>query len=219
MSAVIAKTLDFGRQRKAPLSIALLLLFYVSGTIGLSTSYQDWFLAATPLTLVVSIALLLLNHEDWKPGFFLAAALAFLGGFFIEVAGVATGVIFGEYWYGATLGPKLFDVPLTIGLNWLLLVYCTGVITAATTWPRYLKAAVAALLMAGLDVLIEPVAMRLDFWDWAGGVVPLQNYLVWFGAAFVLLLAFHYLPFRKQNKVAFGLFIIQVVFFGILNLV
>lgn len=219
MNAALDKYVGLGKRHKAALSMGILILFYVSGTIGLNTSYSDWFLAATPLTLLVSIGILLLNHEDWNLNFGLAALAAMSVGFFIEVAGVATGLVFGSYWYGETLGPKLLDVPLTISLNWLLLVYCTGVITAATAWPKFLKAAVGALLMTGLDVLIEPVAMRSDFWHWEGNVVPFQNYLVWFLTAFALLLLFHFLPFKKRNKVAFGLFILQVAFFGILNLI
>lgn len=220
MNATLSKYIDFGKQHKSQISLFILVLFYTVGVVGLNSTSRDWFLAATPFTLVLSIVVLLLNHEDWRPGFFVAAAAALMTGFFIEVAGVETGVIFGEYWYGATLGPKLFDVPLTIALNWLLLVYCTGCITASkVSWPKPLQAAAGATLMVGLDVLIEPVAMASDFWQWEGDVVPLQNYGVWFVTAFALLLIFHYLPFKKQNKVAFGLFLIQVAFFGILNLI
>ena len=34
--------------------------------------------------------------------------------------------------------------------------------------------------MVLLDIMIEPVAIELDFWQWEGGNIPLQNYLMWF---------------------------------------
>src|SRR5689334_23098853 len=37
-----------------------------------------------------------------------------------EVIGVATGAIFGAYSYGEVLGFKLLEVPLIIGLNWVV---------------------------------------------------------------------------------------------------
>jgi putative membrane protein len=38
---------------------------------------------------------------------------------------------------------------------------------------------VAALLVTGIDVLIEQVAPKLDFWQFEGGLPDLQNYLSW----------------------------------------
>jgi putative membrane protein len=40
----------------------------------------------------------------------------------LEVVGVKTGLIFGEYKYGSTLGIKLFEVPLIIGFNWVFVI-------------------------------------------------------------------------------------------------
>jgi putative membrane protein len=77
----------------------------------------------------------------------------------------------------------------------------------------------SALLMVGLDVLIEPIAIELDFWTWAGGYVPFQNYVGWFVIAFVLQFAFHKaIPKDMTNHVAVILFGLQILFFGLLNL-
>jgi uncharacterized membrane protein len=199
-------------------SIAFLVLVHVSGLLGMMSPYHDWFVALTPATLVLSAALLLLNHREWNPGFVAVMAASLLVGFFIEVAGVSTGKIFGEYAYGATLGWKAWGVPLVIGVNWLVLVYCTGAIANLLPLPRILQAAVAAGLMTLLDVLIEPVAIALDYWSWGAGTPPLQNYLAWFIIAFVLLTLFHYFRFDKRNKVAVALYFIQFLFFSALNL-
>jgi putative membrane protein len=199
------------------LSIAVLVILYTVGIFGLGSSSRDWFLAATPLTLMISSGLLLLNHAEWN----LRAVFAFVAigcaGFLVEVLGVKTGIIFGEYAYGPTLGVKLWSVPLVIGLNWLLLTYSTGALVARLRLPNWLQAALAAAAMTALDILIEPVAMALDFWQWEGGMVPIQNYLAWFGVSFAFLLGFQLLKFDKRNPIAIPLLALQVLFFGTLN--
>ncbi len=199
-------------------SIAILVILYVVGIVGLGSSSREWFLAATPLTLVISAGLLLANHLEWNRWAVSAVVTAAIVGFLVEVVGVQTGLIFGEYAYGATLGAKLWAVPLVIGLNWLLLTYTTGALTARLRLPKVLQAALAAAAMTALDVLIEPIAMAFDFWQWSGGVVPMQNYIAWFLVSFALLLLFQYLRFDKRNPLAAPVLVLQVLFFGILNL-
>lgn len=218
MSTLVKKYVGQWRNYKAELSLLFLGIVYTVGVIGISTEFRDLVLPLTPVTLGLSTIILLWNQENWNRNTVIMAALAFLVGYFVEVAGVATGVIFGVYWYGPTLGPGLWDVPFMMGANWLLLVFATGAFVAPKKWPLPIKAFVSAALMMGLDVLIEPMAMRLDFWQWQGDIVPLQNYLSWFITAYVLFLAYHGLNFQKRNRMAFGMFILQVLFFGILNL-
>ena len=218
MNAVIQKYREQFPRYKAIFSLGILVIVYTVGIIGLQTRSSDWFLAATPITLLLSAGALLWNHRDWNFSFAIVLTACLLIGYFVEVAGVETGIIFGNYWYGTTLGPKLIGVPLIISVNWLLLVYCTGMIVAPARWPGFVKAAVSATLMTGLDVLIEPVAMHFDFWQWQDGIIPWQNYLAWFGISFALLLLFHYSKFEKQNRLGFGIYVIQVIFFGTLNL-
>ena len=199
-------------------SIGILVVMYGVGLVGLQTAARDWFLDATPLTLVLSSGLLLLNHRGWSAAFAGLVGGIAVAGFLVEVAGVQTGLIFGEYAYGQVLGPKLWETPLVIGLNWLLLVYATGSLASRLQLPRLLQAGVAALGMTLLDVLIEPVAMRLGFWDWSWGMVPLQNYLAWFFASFCLLLVFVHFWQHRPNPLALAVLVLQVIFFGTLNL-
>jgi bisanhydrobacterioruberin hydratase len=199
-------------------SIAFLVILYVVGLVGLQTDSRAWFLAATPLTLTISAAMIILNMRAWNPSAFAAMIICAFVGFAIEVLGVHTGLIFGDYQYGATLGWKAFEVPLVIGLNWMLLVSSTGTLTHRLRMPRYLQAAISATVMTALDLLIEPVAMRLDFWQWAGHTVPMLNYLAWWISSFVLLLLYLYLPFRKDNPVALAVLALQFIFFGVLNI-
>ncbi len=197
----------------------ILPMMYLAGLIGLNVpAVAPIFQILTPLNLVASLALLLLFHTDFRPAFLTFSILAFLVGFLVEVAGVATGVIFGQYTYGETLGVKIAGVPLVMGINWLMLSYVCGSVADRMPVAVWGKVLVAAALMTLLDVIIEPVAMRLDFWQWEGNVVPWQNYLAWFGISAALFVAYFKLPFHKENAMAPLLLLLQFLFFGLNSL-
>lgn len=197
----------------------MLPMMYLAGLIGLNIpAVAPLFRLLTPYNLVASLGLLLLFHTDFRPAFLTYSLMAFAVGFLVEVAGVSTGLIFGQYAYGDTLGFKLAEVPLVIGTNWLMLSYVCGSVTDRLPAPVWAKVVLASALMTLLDVLIEPVAMRLDFWQWEGNVVPWQNYVAWFGVSAALFFAYFKLPFRKQNALAPLLLLLQFLFFGLNSL-
>jgi uncharacterized membrane protein len=193
----------------------ILPLMYLAGLIGLNVPLlEPYFRLLTPFNLIASLALLLLFHTDWRPSFLLYCVLAFSVGFLVEVAGVHTGLIFGEYAYGAALGFKLAEVPLVIGTNWLMLTYLCGSVSDRLPYGRGAKIAAAAALMTLLDVLIEPVAIRLDFWSWNADQIPVQNYIAWYAISALLFFAFFFFPFKKNNILAPLLLVLQFLFFG-----
>lgn len=196
----------------------VLAILHTVGFVGLISPYQSYFLLLTPINLVVSLTLLIWAQRGKNQAFWITAGVVYLVGFFVEVAGVNTGLIFGTYSYGETLGPKWLATPWVIGVNWLLLIMACGSAASRVPLPWYLKVLTGALLMVLLDLAIEPVAIVLDFWDWPGGSIPVQNYLAWFGISLVLLSLYFRLPFPKANKVAASLYIIQLLFFIALNL-
>lgn len=201
-------------ERTHSVLLTVLILSYVAGVIGLRIpAVAPYFALLTPVHLVASLAVLLLYHTDWRPAFLIYAVLAILTGFFVEVLGVHTGYIFGEYAYGPGLGPHLWSVPPVIGLNWLLLSYCSGSVCDRLPLPLYMKTIAAATLMVVLDFFIEPVAVQLNFWSWTGGIIPLRNYLAWWFVGLGLLGVWYGLPFRKQNRMAGWLLGLQFFFF------
>lgn len=199
--------------------LAFIAVIYSVGIVGLSTDdYHDTFIELTPLNLCMTAALMLAyTHQSIKV--LLWSLIAFLIGFFIEVVGVQTGVIFGEYHYSHVLGIQLLDTPLLIGVNWLLLSYGAAKIVSKLRLNALVKSVLGALLLVGLDVLIEPVAIKLNFWSWAGDSIPLQNYLAWGLIAFVIQALYHFYVEDSKNKMVSALFLIQILFFSILNLV
>jgi bisanhydrobacterioruberin hydratase len=66
-------------------------------------------------------------------------------------------------------------------------------------------------------MLIEPIAMKTDMWQWRNNVVPLQNYIGWFAVALPLQILFFKFIGGVKNIVAVALFILQFVFFALLN--
>lgn len=202
---------------KTNISIAILIILYAVGIVGIKFGVFGDILSLTPLNLVVSLALLLWNHEKWDRNFIIAIAVCAAAGFFVEVVGVQTGLIFGEYTYGKTLGWKWLDVPLVMAVNWLVLIYCAAAVVGRRgEWDVMLKAFAGAVIMVTMDFLIEPVAITYDFWSWKNDFIPTQNYLAWGVISFVLLAIFHKLVPPINNKVAIALFFLQIVFFVVL---
>jgi putative membrane protein len=198
----------------------VIVIYYAVGLAGLIIPFtRELFRDLTPVSLLLSIFLLYLYHDRFSTKFWLISLLVLVLGFFAEVAGVGTGLLFGDYRYGDTLGPKLFHTPLMIGVNWLMLVYCSLYIAGKFIDTPYFRAIVAAAMMVVFDFALEPSAMYMGMWSWAGGAVPLQNYLAWFILAFLLAwLAGHLQLPARENKLALPLFFVQLVFFVLLDL-
>ncbi len=195
-------------------SIAILVILYSVGLIGIKFNLVENLVLLTPINLLISLGIILWNHEKWDNKFLLAISIVALAGFFVEVAGVKTGAIFGDYTYGKTLGWQWLDVPLVMAVNWLILIYCSAaIVSRRVEWHWAMKAFASAVILMTMDFLIEPVAIRYDFWQWADGVIPDQNYLAWGGIAFVLSAIFFQLVPPVNNKVALALFLLQIGFF------
>jgi uncharacterized membrane protein len=110
-------------------STEILLWVYGVGLAGMLLPFsRELFITRTPLNGI--FAALFLFYGRWPARRVLLTGLAvFVASFLVEAAGVNTGKIFGYYSYGSALGPKLWNTPLIIGLNWFVLIYCTNVIS------------------------------------------------------------------------------------------
>ena len=150
---------------KIQFSIILLILIYLTGFIGIVASKNPIdFLSLTPLNLGISAILLFINHQKgFQNQVFIFILIGILA-YFIEVLGVNTGVIFGEYAYGKTLGWKIFNTPLMIGVNWILLTYATVYSLEKLIQTKWILALCSSLVLVTLDFLIEPIAITYDFW-------------------------------------------------------
>ncbi|GAB5552462.1 MAG: hypothetical protein Sapg2KO_20530 [Saprospiraceae bacterium] len=203
------------------LAIIVLSILYLVGIVGISIPIHPDFALLTPLNLLFSLATVLYFHPNWNRDSLLFLILCFGIGYGAEVFGVHTGLLFGSYEYGPVLGPKILETPLMIGVNWILLAYSSGMLInqLLPKQNKVIKAASAALVMVGLDIFIEPVAIKYDFWQWEGRTTPpLQNFFGWWLVAFIVLLFFTFLLKKQKNKVAIALLALQFIFFIALNL-
>lgn len=225
----------FNRLSKFDIATAIAVLFHTIGLVGLLYFDKAFFLAATPLNLLLSFGLLVWTQNGKTRDFFLFILACFVIGVVVEMIGVNTGYLFGDYSYGNVLGVKLMQVPLLIGVNWAIIIYCCGisihtlliklinrVAEDSGKPPLALKSLSVivdgATLAVFFDWLMEPVAIKLGYWQWLGdGSIPVFNYICWFLVSMLLLTVFHFSEFNKQNKFAVNLLLIQLMFFLLLR--
>jgi putative membrane protein len=211
--------------------IILLILIHLIGFLGINSGYRPFFLSLSSINLLVSAFIIFFN-EKIPYRLYLFLYFIFYG---VEWLGVYSGWPFGTYFYAETLGIKIFQIPLIIGVNWLLLLHASQEIIAKfleslplksfrgnknteigvhKQFPIALKAFLVAALMLLIDYLIEPHAAELDYWHWFNDVIPLSNYLAWLLIGFFssLILSLAKSP-RSSFSVAFSYLVILIMFF------
>lgn len=213
-------------------STEILLWVYGVGLAGMLLPFsRGIFTAITPLNLLFAALFLFWGRRPSQQVAISGVVIAVIS-FLVEAAGVNTGRIFGVYAYGNTLGPKLLNTPLIIGLNWFILIYSTNSVSRqlwnSFTGHRNLRYSslkkslfvifIGSLLMVMYDLFLEPAAMRLDMWSWECGVIPLRNYLAWFFFSLVFHTFMRYRGEEEINGRALPLFAVQLGFFAVIDL-
>ena len=210
---------------------AIAIFFHAIGILGMLFVNRAFFINATPYHLLFMGALLIYTQEKITKGFIYFIAACCTLGIAVEILGTSTGMLFGDYVYGQTLGYSFKNVPLIIGVNWFIAIYCCGVAVSmlfahlsritsveAKVQSNLLKffsvVIDGATLAVFFDWFLEPAAIKLGYWQWNGdGEVPLFNYFCWFIVSAVFLTIFQTSSFPKQNKFALNLLLIQLMFF------
>nr|WP_319573571.1 carotenoid biosynthesis protein [uncultured Draconibacterium sp.] len=199
--------------------VLFLIIFYAVGFAGLSIpATRPFFVHLTPFALLLSSLIIALFHNNFSAKTILIFIFIYAASFVVELIGVNTGSIFGNYTYGHGLGPKLFNTPLIIGLNWLLLVYVSNSVMQRTDWNPIVKVFGASFLLLAYDVLLEQVAPLLAMWTFSESTVPIQNYVSWFLLALLFSLVINLLKINTKNRIAPIVFGIQALFFAALLL-
>ena len=211
-------SIDLNKNKKLKaFAILWIILVHFFGIIGVYF-LPDWFLPATPITILVSAIVVLLRYEKYRQSRLVAFAVIVVLAYLVEVYGVKTGNLFGTYTYGNNLGWKLFDVPLIIGVNWAVLIMAAQQITThyIEVNNRFFSAIIVAVLLTSFDLLLEVLAPQFDFWSFTHmNYAPLQNFTAWFVVSFCFGL-YSYSHFRNQNGTAVLYGAAQLVFFIIL---
>lgn len=195
--------------------IVFFAIFYIVGLVGTVSSYtHSLFLMLFPLALLLSfVAILLFNNHEFDFKTIIVIVITAVSGFFIEVAGINTHAIFGNYTYGETLGIKVFDTPLMIGINWAMLVFAAGSVFQPLSVSDPIKILFASVLMVLYDILMEFTAPLLGMWTWKEGIVPARNYIAWFIIAVIFQSVFKLLRIKTGSSLALPVLTCQAAFF------
>jgi len=206
--------MSFIQLHKTNIYIGIVILFHLVGSVGLALpTTKSYFLGLSPYNLLLSFIIVLASSQFKTFRFYVFILFVFLTGYFVEWIGVHTHYLFGNYEYGANLGFKIFDIPPIIGLNWVVLILVSHSISLKILNHKIFTPIIASLLMVGLDFLIEPVAIKSDYWSWANNHIPLYNYVCWFIISLVIHIVYQKNKLTEQNSVYNCLYIVLVVFF------
>jgi putative membrane protein len=196
-----------------------LIIYYTVGLAGFLIPFsRPFFEALIPLSVIINLFLVLLFHKPFDRNHIVVFSVVALFTFAVEAIGTNTGLLFGNYLYGKSLGITLFNTPLLIGANWLVLAYgATSIVRTAPSLKKWVPFS-AAVLMVVFDFIMEPVAMKTGMWVWSYGEVPLLNYAMWFFVAVLVVGVFELFSIKTVRPVAARLFWAQAVFFLLLHI-
>ena len=134
-------------------------------------------------------------------GILVFAGICVAVGNFTENLSILTGFPFGRYYFAELMGPKLFNVPVLLGLAYIGMAYVSWTLarliagsTQANTRLLTLPLT-ASFIMVAWDLAQDPVwGTVLHGWVWRDGGpwfgVPISNYLGWYLTVFLIYLFF-----------------------------
>lgn len=150
------------------------------------------------------------------------SGLCILVGNVVENLGVVTGIPYGRYYFVELMGPKLFHVPVLLGLAYIGMAYVSWMLARVIAGPRLIATPLlAAFIMTAWDLAQDPVwATVLHGWVWRDGGawfgVPLTNYLGWLGTVFLIYLLFAlYLRRRPAPAITRAAALPAIVFYAL----
>ena len=210
------------------IKITLLYILLLAGGLWHMLGVLQTTMRLLAAPLLIALCLLLCFEylrEHPKSKFIFWGLFVCVTCFLIELIGVKTGVIFGSYFYGTTLQPRLWGIPVAIGFAWLAMLISSAAISQYLLPARFFTkpfvvAVTIALLMIVFDLFMEPAATKLGYWTWKSENIPLQNYVAWFAFGFIL----SYIGLRldlftnKSSSLAMHAYIAQLCYFVLVSL-
>jgi len=152
---------------------------------GRLLAFNPWLVLAGVAVMRAPLLVGLAPLVDRRAAGWVGALVAYA--YAIEYVGVHTGWPYGEFAYGAGLGPTLGGVPVGLPVFFLPLVANGYLLCLLLLGDRARSAAVrlpvTVAAVVAMDLVLDPGAVSLGFWSYAAGGsyygVPAQNYLGW----------------------------------------
>jgi putative membrane protein len=127
-------------------------------------------------------------------GILLFFLLCFAVGNLSENLSIRTGFPFGHFRFTDAMGPKLFDVPILLGLAYIGMGYVSWTLARLilgrhparpSGWPAVIQPLLAAGIMTAWDLSMDPIWANLAHaWTWHDGGayfgVPISNFFGWY---------------------------------------
>jgi uncharacterized membrane protein len=202
------------RSARTTAVLVLILAVYVAGRIleVASGSPRTWIVAIEVLSALAFALVDGALHYGWR-GILVFAAICAVIGNVVENVGVLTGVPFGHYNFLALMGPRIFYVPVLLGLAYIGMAYVSWMIARLIVGRHggrlFVLPAVASFIMVAWDWAQDPVwSTLLHAWRWGDGGswfgVPVSNYVGWYLNVFLIYLLFWLYLRRTPPALAFG---------------
>jgi len=191
---------------RTTLALGFILAFYACARIleVTPTSIPRTAIVALDVLSAMAFALVDGARQYRLRGILVFAGLCVVVGNIAENLSIATGFPFGRYYFVELMGPKLFQVPVLLGLAYIGMAYVSWTLARVIAGNPHAPVAgiriaalpvVASFLMVAWDLAQDPVwATVLHGWVWRDGGpwfgVPISNYLGWYGTVFTIYLLF-----------------------------
>ncbi|MFZ8848304.1 MAG: carotenoid biosynthesis protein [Minisyncoccia bacterium] len=203
---------------KEKITLLFIALFYITGAFFLTSNSLNFrfFEYSSFIILLNFLIVIIFQKNKFNKKFLLFFILFYLFFFFIEVLGVKTGKIFGSYFYGESLGFKIFETPVLIGLNWIFLIYLTFAFSELFKISDKFKIILGSLLMLFYDFILEKVAPLMGLWFWEGNSAPFLNYFSWFILALISHSILRFFKFEIKNIFAVFVYFLHIIFYIII---
>jgi putative membrane protein len=199
--------------------VFIVAFFLLAGVVQYAVGLT-YVIKLTSLVIAIMTALAVIFWDVNYGRRLLLSLIAIITGIVVELIGVNTGLLFGDYQYGTIMGYKIAGVPLLIGATWLLVTVSAWQIVSFSSLKSYQKILIASGLVVMFDLLLEQFATAFGLWVWDNGVIPLLNYASWFFVSVFLLTI--YAKYSKQvNPSLFGAFALPLmaIFFWLMLLI
>lgn len=166
--------------------------------------------------VIITSILSILSNAYYSKNFrhFLSLyATAYIVGTFAEAYGLRYGQFFGSYFYTIQQS-GIFNVPLQVGLFWANFYYLSHMLANRLS-KKYLLL-LDASIMTGIDLLLDPVMVKLGAWKWQnGGVyfgIPFSNFVGWFFVTLLIsIIVRKTLRVKIHDQNYFGLISLSIV--------
>ena len=197
---------DGGYRPTAGLSMGLLVLLYAAARVAQAFPNRVPIVAVAAAHVLFPLAFSLIHGSLVYRfrGILIFTLLCLAIGNGLENLSVVTGFPFGRYHFTDVMGPKLFQVPILLGLayvgmgylSWTLGRLILGDIQAPLRGSQVVtRPLVASFVMVAWDLSMDPIWSNLvHAWIWHGGGpyfgVPVSNFLGWFLTVYLIYQSF-----------------------------